>query len=114
MTTARRERFAAIWRPVFGAEVPSESDVAGAWASTRALLAEQYGAGLTEQRCREMAGEMAIAWLLRALAPSASAADTELASLAQQAALWLGAFPYDLDRVYEGYYRLLQAWGAYR
>jgi hypothetical protein len=114
MTTIQRERFAAIWRPVFGAEVPSELDVDRAWARTKALLSEQYGSGLTEQRCREMVGEMAIAWLLRALAPSASAADTEQASLAQQAALWLGAVPYDLARVYEGYYRLLQAWGAYR
>jgi hypothetical protein len=113
MATTTRESFAGIWRPVFADGSPSESAVAAAWEGTQRLLAEQYGRGLSSKQLQDMVAEMAIAWLLRAFSPSATAADTELASLAQQAALWLGVFRYDLDRVYEGYYHLLQAWGTY-
>lgn len=63
---------------------------------------------------RDLLAEMAVAWLLRALSPNVSALDTELASLAQQAALWLGVLRCDLDRVYDGYFHLLQEWGVYR
>ncbi len=114
MAAPIRESFAGIWRPVFADGCPPESAVADAWARTRALLVQQYGPRLTHEQVQSLLTEMVIAWLLRALSPSATAADTELASLAQQAALWLGALRFDLDRVYEGYYPLLQAWGVYR
>jgi hypothetical protein len=114
MATKTQESFATIWRPVFANGCPPESAVADAWARTQRLLVARYGAGLTERQRQEMVGEMAIAWLLRAFSPSATAADTEQASLAQQAALWLGVLRYDLDRLYEGYYHLLQEWAMYR
>jgi hypothetical protein len=114
MTTTVGETFASIWRPVFADGCPAESAAADAWARTQRLFAGEYGAGLSVRQCEEMAGEMALAWLLRAMSPRATAADTELASLAQHAALWLGMLTHDLDRVYEGYYHLLQAWGMYR
>ena len=114
MATTPPESFAAIWRPVFADCYPSDAVVATAWARTQWLLVERYDGGLAEERCREMLGELAIASVLRAFSPSATPADTELASLAQQAALWLNAIRYDLDHLYEGYYRLLQEWGADR
>ena|SRR6266508_2100583 len=114
MTTKTRESFCDIWRPVFAGGCPPEAAVADAWARTQQTFIEQYGAVLTARQRQEMLGEMAIAWLLRAFAPSATAADSERASLALQAALSLGVLRYDLDRVYEGYYRLLEEWAVYR
>lgn len=114
MTTQTRERFSNIWRPVFCDGCPPEPAVADAWARTQRSFIERYGAALTVHQRRGMLGEMAIASLLRALAPSATATDTERASLALQAALALGVLRYDLDRVYEGYYRLLEGWAVYR
>jgi hypothetical protein len=113
MVTQTGDRYAAIWRPVFAAGYPAESTVTEAWAQTRQMFAETYGPGLTDTQQREMAGEMTVAWLLRALSPAATAVDTERATLAQQAALWLGLCGYDLDRIYDGYYQLLQGWGVY-
>src|SRR5262249_34070536 len=106
MVTKTQEDFAAIWRPVFSGGFPEDSAVAEAWARTRQLFVEEYGARLTDLQKQHMIGEMTIAWLVRALSPSASAADTERATLAQQVALWLGQFRYDLDRLYTGYYDL--------
>ncbi|MGH2585673.1 MAG: hypothetical protein ACRDJE_12235 [Dehalococcoidia bacterium] len=114
MITKMQESFSAIWGPVFADGWPPEAAVADAWARTNQLLVEQYGADVTDEQRREMVSEMAIAWLVRALSPSATAADTERASLAQQVALWLSVLRYDLDRLYEGYYHLLQKWGVYR
>ena len=114
METTTQEGFAAIWRPVFVDGCPAEAAVSAAWERTRRLFADRYGPGVSERLCREMVGEMAIAWLLRALSPFATAADTELASLAQQAALSLDLCRFDLDRVFEGYYHLLEAWGVYQ
>lgn len=114
MVTTTQESFSAIWRPVFADGRPPEAAVAGAWVRTQQLFVDQYGAGLTEKQRREMVAEMAIAWLLRAFSPSATAADTERATLAQQAALWLDTLRYDLDRLYDGYYHLLQEWGICR
>lgn len=113
MATTTQEPFSDIWRPVFAGGCPAEAAVADAWTRTQQLLVERYGAGLTAKRRQELAGEMAIAWLLRAFSPSATAADTERASLAVQAALSLGVLRYDLDHLYEGYYRLLQRWAVY-
>jgi hypothetical protein len=115
MTTKTQESYTAIWRPLFADGCPpDDAAVAAAWARTQQLFIEQYGPNLSRRQREEMACEMAIAWLLRALSPTASAEDTERATLAQQAALALGIFRYDLDRLYDGYYGLLQAWGVYR
>jgi hypothetical protein len=109
MDTKTRTSFGTIWRPVFAGREPTEAEVAHAWGRTRRLFADEYGAGLTPRQAEVLLEEMAIAWLLRALSPVATAEDAERATLAQQAALWLGVLSYDLDRVYDGYYRLLQA-----
>lgn len=114
MAIMARTDFAAIWRPVFAQGVAPEHALARAWARTQQFFAQQYGSHLTEAQCQDLLEEMTVAWLLRALAPGASASDTELSTLAQQAALALGLLRYDLARVYEGYFQLLEGWGVYR
>lgn len=114
MVSPVREAFNAIWQPVFRDGTPDEAAVRDAWARTRDLLAAVYGPDLSEEHMRDLLAEIALAWLLRAMSPTADAADSALASLAQQAALALGVLAYDVDRVYEGYFRLLRAWGVYR
>src|SRR5207253_711920 len=62
MATTTRDSFAAIWRPLFADRCPADAAIADAWSRTQRLLGEAYGHGLSEKRCREMVGEMAIAW----------------------------------------------------
>jgi hypothetical protein len=114
MAASVRQAFIAIWRPVFDASPLEDAALQTAWSRTRDLLAALYGPALTGEQALDLLAEMALAWLLRAMGPAASAEDTEVASLAQQAALALGALTYDLTRVYEGYFRLLRTWGVYR
>lgn len=114
MAVSVRQAFIAIWRPVFHAGSMDDAAVQAAWSRTRNLLAALYGPALTGEQALDLLAEMTLAWLLRAMGPAASAEDTEVASLAQQAALALGALTYDLTRVYESYFRLLRAWGVYR
>lgn len=114
MVASVRQAFTAIWRPVFEDSGADDATVQAAWSRTRDLLAALYGPDLTNEQARDLLAEMTLAWLLRAMAPTARAEDSEAASLAQQAALALGALTYDLNRVYEGYFRLLRTWGVYR
>ncbi len=114
MVASVRQAFTAIWRPVFQDGAADDAAVQAAWSRTHDLLAALYGPDLTGEQARDLLAEMTLAWLLRAMAPTASAEDSDIASLAQQAALALGALTYDLSRVYEGYFRLLRAWGVYR
>ncbi len=114
MAASVRQAFIAIWRPVFHTGPLHDAAVQAAWSRTRDLLAALYGPELTSEQALDLLAEMTLAWLLRAMGPAAGAEDTEVASLAQQAALALGALTYDLNRVYEGYFRLLRTWGVYR
>jgi len=113
MAVTTRESFVQIWRPVFADGEPSDLAVSDAWVQTQALLVERYGPRLTQGQMQDLVAEMTISWLLRAFSPHATGADTELASVAQHAALWLEMLHIDLDRLYDGYYRLLEEWGMY-
>ena len=113
MAVLIREQFVDLWRPVFTEDSPREEAVQAAWTRTRALLDERYGPRLTDAQARHLINELVVAWLLRALSPSASVADGELSTLAQQAALWLGLLDVDLDHIFSGYFNELQRWGIF-